>query len=78
MGPYVVDFACHPAALVIEVDGGVHQLTDVAVRDLGRDAWFESQGYVVLRFSTRRVEDDLDGVLAVIRNAVSNRLKRAI
>lgn len=78
MGPYVVDFVCHRAALVIEVDGGVHQLTDVAVRDLSRDAWFHSQGYAVLRFSTRQVEGDIDAVVSTIRNAASNRLKKVI
>lgn len=78
MGRYGVDFACHRAALVIEVDGGVHQLTDVAIRDLERDAWLESQGYVVLRFSTRQVETDIDGVVAKIRATASNRLRKVI
>jgi hypothetical protein len=64
--------------LVIEIDGGVHERLDVAVRDLDRDAWFESQGYVVLRFSTRQVESDIDAVISAIRNAASNRLKRVI
>ncbi|WP_420479380.1 endonuclease domain-containing protein [Brevundimonas sp. FT23028] len=78
MGAYVVDFACHRADLVIEVDGGVHSLPEVAVRDLERDAWLASQGYSVLRFSTRQIEDDLDGVFSAIRDAVSNRLRKVI
>ncbi len=78
MGRYIADFVCHRANLVIEVDGGVHQLPDVAVRDLERDAWLISQGYTVLRFTTRQVEDDIDGVVRTVRNTVSNRLKRAI
>jgi very-short-patch-repair endonuclease len=78
MGRYVVDFVCHRANLVIEVDGGVHQLPDVAVRDLERDAWLISQGYVVLRFTTRQVETDIDGVVRDIRNTASNRLKQVI
>ena len=78
VGRYIVDFVCHRANLVIEIDGGVHQRPDVAVRDLERDAWFDSQGYAVLRFSTRQVEDDIDGVVSSIRNATSNRLKQVI
>jgi very-short-patch-repair endonuclease len=78
MGRYIVDFVCHRANLVIEVDGGVHQLPDVAVRDLERDAWLSSQGYTVLRFTTRQVENDIDGVVRDIRNAASNRLKQVI
>ena len=78
MGSIIPDFVCHPAALVVEVDGGVHSLSDVAVRDMGRDAWFESQGYKVLRFPVRQVEDDVESVMSTIRNAASNRLKRVI
>lgn len=69
IGPYVVDFACHRARLVIEVDGGVHSLPEVAIRDLGRDEWLAAQGYRVLRFTTRQVEDDIESVLASIRAA---------
>jgi very-short-patch-repair endonuclease len=78
IGPYVADFICHRASLVIEVDGGVHELTDVAVRDLQRDAWFNGQGYEVLRIPGRRVTDDLDGAVAEIRRVASNRLKQVI
>ena len=78
MGQYVVDFVCHRANLVIEVDGGVHQLPDVAVRDIARDAWLISQGYTVFRFTTRQVENDIDGVVRDIRNTASNRLKKVI
>lgn len=78
MGSYVADFVCHRAALVIEVDGGVHDRTDVALRDLKRDAWFESQGYTVTRIPARQVEADLDGVMTHIRNLVSNRIGKVI
>ena len=78
MGRYTVDFVCHRANLVIEVDGGVHQLPEVAVRDLERDAWFVSQGYTVLRFTTRQVESDVDDVVRDIRSTASNRLKQVI
>jgi very-short-patch-repair endonuclease len=78
MGPYVADFVCHRAALVIEVDGGVHDRTNVALRDLKRDTWFEGQGYTVIRIPTRAVETDLDAVVTRIRNLVSNRIGKVI
>ncbi len=78
MGPYVADFLCHRASLVVEVDGGVHSRTDVALRDLARDAWFETQGYTTLRVSTREVEADMDAVVGRIRNLASNRLGKAV
>lgn len=69
VGPYVVDFTCHRACLVVEVDGGVHNLPEVALRDLQRDEWLAMQGYRVLRFTTKQVEDDIESVLANIRAA---------
>ena len=70
LGPYVVDFACHSARLAVEVDGGIHNRTDVAARDLERDAWFATQGYRVLRISNRRVIEDLDAVMVEVSKAV--------
>ncbi|RJT21771.1 DUF559 domain-containing protein [Chakrabartia godavariana] len=78
LGPYVADFLCHRASLVVEVDGGVHTRTDVALRDMARDAWFETQGYITLRVSTREVEADMDSVVTRIRNLASNRLGKAV
>jgi len=70
IGPYVVDFACLRARLVIEVDGGVHNRMDVALRDLKRDEWLASQGYRVLRIDSRRIPHDLDAVIAEITQAI--------
>ncbi len=70
IGPYVVDFACLRKRFVVEVDGGVHERSDVAVRDLKRDDWLASQGFGVLRVSAKRVEDDIDGVVDEIAKAV--------
>ncbi|WP_313574573.1 endonuclease domain-containing protein [Brevundimonas sp.] len=70
IGPYVVDFACLRARLAIEVDGGVHNRTDVALRDLARDEWLASEGYRVLRIDSRRIPDDLDAVIAEITCAI--------
>ena len=76
IGPYVVDFACLRAKLVIEVDGGVHERGDVALRDAERDAWLAGQGFRVLRISSKRVERERDAVAteieAAIRASLSN------
>ena len=70
IGPYIVDFACLRARLVIEVDGGVHNRTDVALRDLKRDEWLASEGYRVLRIDSRRIPSDLDAIVAEITQAI--------
>jgi very-short-patch-repair endonuclease len=64
LGRYFADFATHAGKLVIEVDGEIHErLASVAVRDIERQAWIESQGYRVVRFSAREVEGDVLGCI---------------
>ena len=45
----IVDFAITKARLVIEIDGGIHKLPDVAHRDAERDALLKASGWDVLR-----------------------------
>jgi very-short-patch-repair endonuclease len=53
LGPYVADFICLAAKLVIELDGDQHG-TDKALRyDADRTAWLEANGLTVLRFTNR-------------------------
>jgi very-short-patch-repair endonuclease len=51
VGRYVVDFACVPLRLVIEIDGGVHERDDVVLRDHLRQTEIEALGWTVVRFS---------------------------
>jgi very-short-patch-repair endonuclease len=62
---YVVDFYCHAARLVVELDGGQHAgQTD---RDLARTRDLERLGFRVIRFWNNEVFDNIEGVLARIR-----------
>jgi very-short-patch-repair endonuclease len=71
IGPYFADFASYGPRLVIEVDGGVHQrIAEVATRDRARQAWLESQGYRVLRFTDRQVHGDVNAVVGAISEAL--------
>lgn len=49
--PYIVDFACIAAHLVIEVDGGQHSLEINARDDLLRTRYLESKGLTAIRFT---------------------------
>lgn len=69
LGPYVVDFACFDARLIIEVDGGQHT-EETAERDATRTAWLEGQGFRVLRFWNNEVLGNIDGVIETIRAAL--------
>jgi very-short-patch-repair endonuclease len=62
IGPFIADFLCHGARLVIEVDGGAHDAPDVASRDLARQLWIESRGYRLLRFTNAQVLADVRAV----------------
>jgi very-short-patch-repair endonuclease len=66
VGHFVVDFACLPASLVIELDGGQH----TPERDAPRTARIEAAGFRVLRFWNDEVLRNLDGVLAAITAAL--------
>jgi very-short-patch-repair endonuclease len=62
IGPYVADFYCADARLVIEIDGWVHNMGDMPDRDARRDAWMTQQGLVVVRYAAADVLADTTGV----------------
>ena len=64
VGTYIVDFYCPARNLVVEVDGDSH--ADKEEYDAERTEWLESQGYRVIRFTNREVENELDAVLEEI------------
>jgi len=61
-GPYVVDFVCHRARLIIEVDGGIHNHPAVTARDAEREAWLRQRGYSVIRITNQDALFDSAGV----------------
>jgi len=67
-GPFVVDFICTDARIVVEVDGSVHD--DQEEQDAFRSEVIESYGYRVLRVRNDEVMADLAVVLARIAAAV--------
>ena len=66
IGPYIVDFFCAAARLVIEVDGGGHGKESGLVRDARRTVWLEDAGYRVLRFWNADVVNEIEAVLDAI------------
>jgi len=71
IGPYVVDFACLPARLVIELDGGQH--ADRAAQDEKRTAWLRSNGYRVIRFWNNDVLQNTEAVIEQILAALNRK-----
>ena len=60
--PYVLDFYCAKAGLVIEVDGEAHDRGDRPERD----AWLAEQGVTTLRIPATDILRDLDAVMRLI------------
>ena len=71
---YIVDFFCHAARLVIELDGYQHGEPENIRHDALRTAELESRGLRVLRFTNQEVEQGLDAVCNLINQAVRERL----
>jgi very-short-patch-repair endonuclease len=69
-GPYVVDFVCHAAKLIIEVDGGQHFEPENIIRDARRDEYLAAQGFRILRFNNLDVMKNKAGVLETIAAAL--------
>jgi len=63
IGPYVADFACLEAGLIVEVDGGQHM---DAASDHVRDTFLRREGFHVLRFWNNEVMANLEGVRALL------------
>ena len=64
VGPFVVDFLCARARLVIEIDGAQHALR--RRYDAARTRFLERRGYAVIRFWNHEVFANLDGVVETI------------
>ncbi len=61
--PFIVDFACLSARLIIEVDGATHSTEAEIERDQRRQHYLETQGFKVLRFWNRDIRCNIEGVL---------------
>jgi len=72
IGPYIADFYCHAARLVVEVDGSHHD----PIADQRRNVWMEEQGIRVVRFMATDVRDHLEGVLLRIQSVADEQVKR--
>ncbi|MBS0577160.1 MAG: endonuclease domain-containing protein [Proteobacteria bacterium] len=67
--PYIVDFFCEAAMLVIELDGSQHD----EVADAARTRFLEAHGMKVMRFWDNDVLTRTEAVLEAILNAVGGR-----
>ena len=62
IGPYIVDFYCAAAKLVIELDGGQHYAPSGKAADAQRDAYLRGLGLTVVRYSNLDIQQNFQGV----------------
>ena len=71
MGPYIVDFYISDAKLVIELDGSQHYDIEGKQADEKRDAYLNSLGLTVVRYSN----EDINRRFQSVCEDIWNRLK---
>ena len=71
--PYIVDFYCDEARLVVELDGSQH--ADALDRDEGRTCFLESRGLRVRRYWNNAVLTEIETVLEDIWNVLQDGTK---
>ena len=74
IGSYIVDFYCHQAKLVVEVDGTQHFENDGQEYDALRTMQLEQLGLRVIRISNRQINEEFSRVCEHIDVAVENSL----
>ena len=70
VGPYISDFYCHKASLVIEIDGDSHSRREQKLHDEVRTNEFEALGLKVIRFSNEEVLTNIDEVVQRIVSCI--------
>jgi cyclase len=73
---YIADFYCHELKLVIEVDGSVHDVTEVLENDYRREEDLSSFGIKVIRFKNSEVKNKIEQVVERIVKVI-NELKNS-
>jgi very-short-patch-repair endonuclease len=68
IGPYVADFVCVEAQLIVELDGGQH--AEQVQRDQARTRYLVALGFRVLRFWNNDVLAQTESVLIMIVEAL--------
>ena len=70
IGAYIADFVCLSHKLIIELDGGYHQLPQQQTSDAERTQWLEGRGFVIIRFTNEELLNNIDSVLEKIKEKI--------
>ena len=73
LGRYILDFYCAEKSLVVELDGGQHNIPEERGYDFARTQFLGSEGLKVLRFWNSQVRQNLPWILESIRREAGGR-----
>ncbi|MBE6976396.1 MAG: endonuclease domain-containing protein [Ruminococcaceae bacterium] len=75
---YIVDFYCHDARLIIELDGSQHYETEMQRKDQIRTDFIEKRNLLVIRIPNNAITQNFRGVCEYIDQIVNSRLQGSI
>lgn len=67
LGNYVADFFCKEKKLAIEIDGGIHNKSDVKKYDEYRQQYLEALGVTIIRFTNEDISKNMQKVIQNIK-----------
>ena len=67
LGSYILDYYCAEKGLVVELDGGQHDIPEEREYDVRRTDFLQKEGLEVLRFWNSQIRENLPWVLELIR-----------
>lgn len=73
---YIVDFYCHSARLIVELDGSQHYEEKGLLQDKIRTSKIEARNLLVIRIPNNEVNRNFEGVCRYIDHAVKESLRQ--
>ncbi len=71
IGNYIVDFICRSQKLIIELDGGQHNIDENIRYDKERTIFLENLGFKVIRFWNNDIDNNIEGVIKFIEENIN-------
>ena len=75
-GPYIADFYCHKARMIIEVDGMSHEMGGNPAKDARRDRWFAERNLEVVRIPAKNILQNVGEVAQSLVEYATNKASK--
>ena len=63
IGPYILDFYIPKQKVAIEIDGGIHELSEVKEKDVNKDSFLMENGISVIRIKNKEITENIEDVV---------------